>query len=119
MKAKSDLSSWISQVVAALGPAQAGLLRRLTSEPRMKRVWRELGRRRRSDGARLYPVGAGILLLIEVLKLTKERAYVIARRDATLARDRYLEVARCSNGMPSFHGRTAVPTPNRSPGPLG
>jgi hypothetical protein len=31
MKAKSDLSSWISQAVAALGPAQAGLLRRLNS----------------------------------------------------------------------------------------
>jgi hypothetical protein len=109
MKAKSDLSSWISQAVAALGPAQAGLLGRLTSEPRMKRVWRELGRRRRSDGARLYPVGAGILLLIEVLKLTKERAYVIARRDATLARDRYLEVAEVLKRFavfPRTHGRT-------------
>ena len=64
MNAEPDLPSWTSQAVAALGPAQAGLLGRLTSEPRMKRVWRELGRRRRSDGARLYPVGAGILLLI-------------------------------------------------------
>ena len=122
MKAKSD-SSWISQAVAALGPAQAGLLGRLTSEPRMKRVWRELGRRRRSDGARLYPVGAGILLLIEVLKLTKERAYVIPDAMLLWPETVTLRLPRCSNGMPnglpSFHGRTAVPTPNRSPGPPG
>jgi len=52
------------QAVAALGPAQAELLGRLTSEPRMKRVWREFGRRRRSDGAPLYPVGAPKLLLM-------------------------------------------------------
>ena len=73
MNAEPDLPSWTSQAVAALGPAQAELLGRLTSEPRMKRVWREFGRRRRSDGAPLYPVGAPKLLLMEVLKLTKER----------------------------------------------
>ena len=61
MNAEPDLPSWTSQAVAALGPAQAELLGRLTSEPRMKRVWREFGRRRRSDGAPLYPVGARIL----------------------------------------------------------
>ena len=93
MNADSDLPSWTSQAVAALGPAQAELLGRLTSEPRMKRVWREFGRRRRSDGAPLYPVEAPILLLMEVLKLTKERTYVIPRRDATMARDHYLAVA--------------------------
>ena len=93
MNAEPDLRSWISQAVAALGPAQAELLGRLTSEPRMKRVWREFGRRRRSDGAPLYPVEAPKLLLMEVLKLTKERAYVIPRRDATMARDHYLAVA--------------------------
>ena len=38
MNAEPDLRSWISQAVAALGPAQAELLGRLTSEPRMKRV---------------------------------------------------------------------------------
>jgi len=84
----------------------------------MKRVWRELGRRRRSDGARLYPVGAGILLLIEVLKLTKERAYVIARRDATLARDRYLEVAEVLKRFavfPRTHGRTDAVRPGELP----
>ena len=89
----SDLPSWTSQAVAALGPAQAELLGRLTSEPRMKRVWREFGRRRRSDGAPLYPVEAPKILLMEILKLTKERAYVIPRRDATMARDHYLAVA--------------------------
>ena len=36
MNADSDLPSWTSQAVAALGPAQAELLGRLTSEPRMK-----------------------------------------------------------------------------------
>ena len=92
----SDLPSWTSQAVAALGPAQAELLGRLTSEPRMKRVWREFGRRRRSDGAPLYPVEALKLLLMEVLKLTKERAYVIPRRDARLATfdDRLDDVGR-------------------------
>ena len=55
MNAEPDLPSWTSQAVAALGPAQAELLGRLTSEPRMKRVWREFGRRRRSDGARRAP----------------------------------------------------------------
>ena len=64
MNAEPDLPSWTSQAVAALGPAQAELLGRLTSEPRMKRVWREFGRRRRSDGAPLYPVGAPKLLLM-------------------------------------------------------
>src|SRR6516165_9003661 len=78
---RRPLPSWTSQAVAALGPAQAELLGRLTSELRMKRVWREFGRRR-SDGAPLYPVEAPKLLLMEVLKLTKERAYVIPRRDA-------------------------------------
>src|SRR6516162_5606635 len=89
----SDLPSWTSQAVAALGPAQAELLGRLTSEPSHEGVWREFGRRRRSDGAPLYPVEAPKLLLMEVLKLTKERAYVIPRRDATMARDHYLAVA--------------------------
>ena len=81
MNAESDLPFWLSQAVAALGPAQAELLGRLTSEPRMKRVWREFGRRRRSDGAPLYPVGAPKLLLMEVLKLTKERTLCAPRAD--------------------------------------
>jgi hypothetical protein len=59
----------------------------------MKNVWQQLRRRSRTSQKRLYPSGAETLLVIAILKITKERAYVIPQSDADKARKHYLEIA--------------------------
>jgi plasmid stabilization system protein ParE len=77
-----------------LSPVQAELLQRLLNDSRMENVWRQLRRQPRRIGQPpLYPKDAPELLIQEVLKITKERAYVIPRRDADEARKHYLEIA--------------------------
>ena len=86
-------SEVFEQAVREFGPIQAEIFQRLIDDSRTKNVWRQLQRKRRSDQTPLYPINAPELLIREVMKITKERAYVIPRRVANRARDHYLQMA--------------------------
>jgi hypothetical protein len=77
-----------------MSPDEAEFVQRVINDPKMARVWSELGRRRR-NGAReaLYPPGAAVLLMNVILDLRKLRVNVIPEREAEAARRYYLDMS--------------------------